>query len=216
MDIADPTPVGSRLIRGGRHNAPTRACTHQHRLPAQIRVVELLHRRKKRVHVEVDDCTHVLFCDPTATSLDRQRDRTYRPTLWRNRATRTPMRVGLGILRRIDDWIFHVEMGNPLDVSRRVSGHGVSRRHCTGASPRRTARSPSSRLAFSVSRAPRRWKGSRRWVPIVSAIIGVGLVYFAFWTAEERAAEPGKQSRIKPVIDHRRRQRRPSAYWDGS
>jgi TRAP-type C4-dicarboxylate transport system permease small subunit len=36
--------------------------------------------------------------------------------------------------------------------------------------------------------------------PIVSAIIGVGLVYFAFWTAENRAAEPGKQSRIKPVL----------------
>jgi TRAP-type C4-dicarboxylate transport system permease small subunit len=36
--------------------------------------------------------------------------------------------------------------------------------------------------------------------PIVSAVIGVGLVYFAFWTAENHAAEPGKQSRIKPII----------------
>jgi TRAP-type C4-dicarboxylate transport system permease small subunit len=36
--------------------------------------------------------------------------------------------------------------------------------------------------------------------PIVTGVIGVGLVYFAFWTAEKHAAEPGEQSRIKPII----------------
>jgi TRAP-type C4-dicarboxylate transport system permease small subunit len=39
--------------------------------------------------------------------------------------------------------------------------------------------------------------------PVVTAVIGVGLVYFAFWTAEKHASEDeGKeQSRIKPLIE---------------
>ncbi|MFW2390296.1 MAG: TRAP transporter small permease, partial [Polyangiales bacterium] len=36
--------------------------------------------------------------------------------------------------------------------------------------------------------------------PIVTAIIGVALVYFAFWTAEKHASEGREQSRSKPLI----------------
>ena len=36
---------------------------------------------------------------------------------------------------------------------------------------------------------------------MVTAIIGIGLVYFAFWTAEKHASEGREQSRIKPLVE---------------
>jgi TRAP-type C4-dicarboxylate transport system permease small subunit len=37
--------------------------------------------------------------------------------------------------------------------------------------------------------------------PIVTAVIGVGLVYFAFWTAEKHASEGREQSFVKPLVE---------------
>ncbi len=105
-----------------------------------------------------------------------------------------------GILRRIDDWIFHVEMGilwTFLGVSAVMVFLDVMYRRLAA---------PDSKVAELTARifgveSPQAVERLTTMGPIVSAIIGVGLVYFAFWTAEERAAEPGKQSRIKPVIE---------------
>ncbi|MGB5812487.1 MAG: TRAP transporter small permease subunit, partial [Polyangiales bacterium] len=36
--------------------------------------------------------------------------------------------------------------------------------------------------------------------PIVSGLVGVGLLYFAFWTAEHHTAEQGQKSTAKPII----------------
>jgi TRAP-type C4-dicarboxylate transport system permease small subunit len=36
--------------------------------------------------------------------------------------------------------------------------------------------------------------------PIATGIVGIGLVYFAFWTAEEHTAEPGQKSKTKPIV----------------
>ena len=36
--------------------------------------------------------------------------------------------------------------------------------------------------------------------PPATAVVGVCLVYFAFWTAEKHAGEPGGQSRMKPLL----------------
>ncbi|KPK66657.1 MAG: hypothetical protein AMS21_01705 [Gemmatimonas sp. SG8_38_2] len=43
-------------------------------------------------------------------------------------------------------------------------------------------------------------KALTTWGPIVTAIIGVGLVYFAFWTAEKHTGQPGERSRMKPIL----------------
>jgi len=37
--------------------------------------------------------------------------------------------------------------------------------------------------------------------PIVSGVIGIGLVYFAFWTAEKHASEGREQSWVKPLLE---------------
>ena len=46
---------GARLVAGGRHHAAARAAADEDRLPAQRRVVELLHRREERIEVRVQD-----------------------------------------------------------------------------------------------------------------------------------------------------------------
>jgi MFS family permease len=45
----------ARLVAGGRHHAAARAAADEDRLPAQRRVVELLHRREECVEVRVQD-----------------------------------------------------------------------------------------------------------------------------------------------------------------
>ncbi len=104
------------------------------------------------------------------------------------------------MLRRIDDWIFHVEMG-VLWSFLGISGVMVF----LDVVYRRLA-APDSKIAELVTRIfgienPETVASLRTMAPIASAVVGVGLVYFAFWTAEEHASEPGKQSRIKPVIE---------------
>ena len=110
-----------------------------------------------------------------------------------------PYKGQYGILRRIDDWIFHVEMGilwTFLGVSAVMVFLDVMYRRLAA---------PDSKVAELAGRifgveSPESMETLTTMGPMVSAVIGVGLVYFAFWTAEKHAAEPGKQSRAKPII----------------
>ena len=104
-----------------------------------------------------------------------------------------------GIIRRIDEGIFHVEMGilwTFLGVSAVMVFLDVMYRRLAA---------PDSKVAELAGRifgveSPEAMETLTTMGPIVSAVIGVGLVYFAFWTAENHAAEAGKQSRVKPII----------------
>ena len=112
----------------------------------------------------------------------------------------SPYKGRFGIIRRIDDWIFAIEMGilwTFLGVSAVMVFLDVVYRRLAA---------PDSKVAELAARilgveSPEGMQTLTTMGPIVSGIIGVGLVYFAFWTAEQHAAEPGKQSRIKPVIE---------------
>ena len=112
----------------------------------------------------------------------------------------SPYEGRFGIIRRIDDWIFAIEMGilwTFLGVSAVMVFLDVVYRRLAA---------PDSKVAELAARllgveSPEGMQTLTTMGPIVSGIIGVGLVYFAFWTAEQHAAEPGKQSRIKPVIE---------------
>ncbi|RLB40931.1 MAG: hypothetical protein DRH30_07815 [Deltaproteobacteria bacterium] len=105
-----------------------------------------------------------------------------------------------GILRRIDDWIFNIEMGilwTFLGVSAIMVFLDVMYRRLAA---------PDSKVAELAARifgveSPEGIERLTAIGPKASAVIGVALVYFAFWTAEEHAAEPGKQSRIKPILE---------------
>jgi TRAP-type C4-dicarboxylate transport system permease small subunit len=104
-----------------------------------------------------------------------------------------------GILRRVDDWIFYVEMGilwTFLGASAVMVFLDVMYRRL--AAPDSKVGELAARI-FGVE-SPEGMETLTTMGPIVSAIIGVGLVYFAFWTAEKHAAEPGEQSFIKPII----------------
>jgi TRAP-type C4-dicarboxylate transport system permease small subunit len=111
-----------------------------------------------------------------------------------------PYEGRFGIIRRIDDWIFHIEMGilwTFLGVSAIMVFLDVMYRRLAA---------PDSKVAELTARifgveSPEAVERLTALGPKASAVIGVGLVYFAFWTAERHAAEPGKQSRIKPVIE---------------
>ena len=104
-----------------------------------------------------------------------------------------------GIFRRVDDWIFHLEMGilwSFLGASAVMVFLDVTYRRL--AAPDSKVGELAARIFGAES--PEAVERLTTIGPIVSAIIGVGLVYFAFWTAEKHAAEPGKQSFIKPII----------------
>ena len=111
-----------------------------------------------------------------------------------------PYEGRFGFIRRVDDWIFTVEMGilwTFLGVSAVMVFLDVMYRRLAA---------PDSKVAELTARifgveSPEGMETLTTMGPIVSGIIGIGLVYFAFWTAERHAAEPGKQSRIKPVIE---------------
>ena len=111
-----------------------------------------------------------------------------------------PYEGRFGVIRRIDDWIFNVEMGilwTFLAVSAVMVFLDVMYRRLAA---------PDSKVAELTARvlgieSPEAMQTLTTIGPIVTAIIAVGLVYFAFWTAEKHAAEPGKQSRVKPLIE---------------
>ena len=114
--------------------------------------------------------------------------------------TEDPYKGRFGIIRRIDDWIFYVEMGilwTFLGVSAIMVFLDVMYRRLAA---------PDSKVAELTARifgveSPEAMDTLMTLGPIVTGIVGVGLVYFAFWTAENHASEPGKQSRIKPIIE---------------
>ncbi|MGB8330958.1 MAG: TRAP transporter small permease subunit [Polyangiales bacterium] len=111
-----------------------------------------------------------------------------------------PYEGRLGIIRRIDDWIFTVEMGilwTFLAASAIMVFLDVMYRRLAA---------PDSKVAELTARilgieSPDAVKTLTTVGPIATAVVGVGLVYFAFWTAEKHAAGAGKQSRAKPVIE---------------
>ncbi|TNF64301.1 MAG: TRAP transporter small permease [Deltaproteobacteria bacterium] len=111
-----------------------------------------------------------------------------------------PYKGRFGIIRRIDDWIFTVEMAilwTFLGVSAVMVFLDVMYRRLAA---------PDSKVAELTARifgieSPEAMETLTTVGPIVTGIIGVGLVYFAFWTAEARGAEPGKRSRVKPIIE---------------
>ncbi|MGB5366952.1 MAG: hypothetical protein WBN14_11865, partial [Polyangiales bacterium] len=96
-------------------------------------------------------------------------------------------------LRRIDDWIFHVEMGilwTFLGVSAVMVFLDVMYRRLAA---------PDSKVAELVARImgiedPESMAQLTAIGPIATGVIGIGLVYFAFWTAEKHASEGREQS----------------------
>lgn len=111
-----------------------------------------------------------------------------------------PHQGRFGLLRRIDDWIFSVEMGvlwTFLGVSAVMVFLDVMYRRLAA---------PDSKVAELVARlipgeeSPKALETLTSLGPIATGIVGIGLVYFAFWTAEEHTAEPGQQSKSKPIL----------------
>ena len=105
-----------------------------------------------------------------------------------------------GPLRRIDNWIFHLEMGilsTFLGLSAVMVFLDVMYRRLAA---------PDSKVAELVARIlgiedPDAMAKLTSIGPIVTGVIGIGLVYFAFWTAEKHASEGREQSRMKPLIE---------------
>lgn len=110
-----------------------------------------------------------------------------------------PYQGRFGFLRRIDDWIFHVEMGvlwTFLAASAVMVFLDVMYRRLAA---------PDSKVAELTARIlgienPDTVATLARFAPWATGVIGVGLVYFAFWTAEKHGEEPGERSRLKPIL----------------
>lgn len=105
-----------------------------------------------------------------------------------------------GPLRRIDDWIFRIEMGilwTFLGVSAVMVFLDVMYRRLAA---------PDSKVAELAARIlgiedQDSIAELTKLGPIVTGVIGIGLVYFAFWTAEKHASEGREQSRLKPLLE---------------
>lgn len=105
-----------------------------------------------------------------------------------------------GPIRRIDDFIFTVEMAvlwTFLAVSAVMVFLDVMYRRLAA---------PDSKVAELTARilgieSPEALDILTTAGPIVTGVIGVGLLYFAFWTAEDRASEDGEKSTMKPIIE---------------
>lgn len=110
-----------------------------------------------------------------------------------------PYRGRFGFLRRVDDWIFNVEMGvlwTFLGVSAVMVFLDVMYRRLAA---------PDSKVADLTARifgieSPDTIAMLTKAGPIATGVIGVLLVYFAFWTAEKHAIESGEESRAKPIL----------------
>jgi len=111
-----------------------------------------------------------------------------------------PYEGRFGLLRRVDDWIFNVEMGvlwTFLAVSAVMVFLDVMYRRLAA---------PDSKVAELFARifgveSPEAMETLTAVGPIATGLIGVGLLYFAFWTAEDHASKGGEKSTMKPIIE---------------
>ncbi len=111
-----------------------------------------------------------------------------------------PYRGRFGLLRRIDDLIFSVEMGilwTFLAVSAVMVFLDVMYRRLAA---------PDSKVAELTARifgieSPETMEKLTTLGPLATGVIGVLLVYFAFWTAEDHASEGREKSTMKPIIE---------------
>ncbi|MDH3200571.1 MAG: TRAP transporter small permease [Myxococcales bacterium] len=111
----------------------------------------------------------------------------------------SPYQGPFRVLRRIDDWIFAFEMGilwTFLGLSCAMVFLDVVYRRLAA---------PDSKVAELTARilgieSPEAIERLTVAGPIASVVIGVGLLYFAFWTAEQHATAGGQASKSKPVI----------------
>ncbi len=113
---------------------------------------------------------------------------------------RYPYQAPSGPLRRIDDWIFAVEMGvlwTFLALSCGMVFLDVVYRRLAA---------PDSKVAELTARIlgiedPTTIEKMTVAGPIVSGFIALGLLYFAFWTAERHAhPESSDQSKSRPIV----------------
>ena len=110
-----------------------------------------------------------------------------------------PPKGSTGLVRKIDDWIFAVEMGilwTFLGLSCGMVFLDVVYRRLAA---------PDSKIADLTARLlgiedPDTIAWLTEAGPIAGGLVGIGLLYFAFWTAEHHTAEPGQGSRVKPVL----------------
>ncbi|MGD8317186.1 MAG: TRAP transporter small permease [Myxococcales bacterium] len=110
-----------------------------------------------------------------------------------------PYEGRFGLLRRIDDWIFHVEMGvlwTFLAASAIMVFLDVMYRRL--AAPDSKVAELTVRL-FGIE-SPDAIATLTNVAPTATGLIGVALVYFAFWTAEMHGEAPGERSRLKPIV----------------
>lgn len=113
---------------------------------------------------------------------------------------RDPYEGPFGPLRRIDDWIFAIEMGilwTFLGVSCAMVFLDVMYRRLAA---------PDSKIGELIARIfdvenPTAVERLNAAGPILSAVVGVALLYFAFWTAEHRTGEAGQKSAAKPIVN---------------
>ncbi|MEM8608387.1 MAG: TRAP transporter small permease [Myxococcota bacterium] len=111
-----------------------------------------------------------------------------------------PYQGPFGPLRRIDDWIFAIEMAilwTFLGVSCAMVFLDVMYRRLAA---------PDSKIGELIARIfdvedPDAVERLNTLGPILSAVVGVALLYFAFWTAEHHTAEEGQRSAAKPIIN---------------
>ncbi len=111
----------------------------------------------------------------------------------------TPYEGLFGPLRKIDQLIFTVEMAilwTFLAVSAAMVFLDVAYRRLAA---------PDSKVGELFGRVfgiedPAKLEALSRWGPIVSAAVGFGLLWFAFWTAERHKSATGQASKSKPLL----------------
>lgn len=110
-----------------------------------------------------------------------------------------PYRGPFGVIRRVDDLIFTIEMGilwTFLAVSAVMVFLDVTYRRLAA---------PESKIGELIGRLfgvenPAALEGLDRWAPVGTAILGVFLLWFAFWTAEQMQSDIRRPKKRLPIL----------------